>query len=56
MYVNPIIVRKMVGHSTKKDVTAGYVNITPKKRREINTKLLNPEKKYTSININRVIG
>ena len=30
MFVNPIIVRKMVGHSTKKDVTAGYVNLTAK--------------------------
>ena len=26
MYVNPIVVRKMVGHSTKKDVTAGYMS------------------------------
>ncbi|WP_436418188.1 phage integrase SAM-like domain-containing protein [Petrimonas sulfuriphila] len=50
MYVNPIVVRKMVGHSTKKDVTAGYVNLTPKKRREINSKLLNPKKKYATIN------
>ncbi len=40
----------MVGHSTKKDVTAGYVNLTPKKRRQINSKLLNPNKKYTTIN------
>ncbi len=55
MYVNPIIVKKMVGHSTKKDVTAGYVNITPKKRREINSKLLNPEKRYTTINSGSVI-
>lgn len=48
MFVNPIIVRKMVGHSTKKDVTAGYVNLTAKKRLEINSKLLNPEKRYTA--------
>lgn len=39
----------MVGYSTKKDVTAGYVNLTPKKRKEINSKLLNPNKKYTTI-------
>jgi hypothetical protein len=39
----------MVGHSTKKDVTAGYVNLTPKKRREINMKLVNPGKEYSTI-------
>ena len=55
MFVNPIIVRKMVGHSTKKDVTAGYVNLTTKKRLEINLKLLNPEKRYVAINSGRVI-
>ncbi len=54
MYVNPIVVRKMVGHSTKKDVTAGYVNLTAKKRREINEKLLNPDKKYSTINSGKV--
>jgi len=37
----------MIGHSTKKDVTAGYVNLNAKKRREMNLKLLNPKKKYT---------
>lgn len=55
MFVNPIIVRKMVGHSTKKDVTAGYINLTAKKRLEINLKLLNPEKRYAVINSGRVI-
>jgi len=55
MFVNPIIVRKMVGHSTKKDVTAGYVNLTARKRLEINLKLLNPEKRYAVINSGRVI-
>jgi len=55
MYVNPIVVKKMVGHSTKKDVTAGYVNLTPKKRREINSKLLNPKKKYTAINSGKAV-
>lgn len=55
LLVNPIVVRKMVGHSTRKDVTAGYVKLTAKKRREINMKLLNPEKRYTTINSGRVI-
>jgi integrase len=55
LLVNPIVVRKMVGHSTRKDVTAGYVNLTAKKRREINSKLLNPEKGYATINSGRVI-
>jgi hypothetical protein len=36
----------MVGHNTKRDVTAGHVNLLAKKRREINEKLLNPEKEY----------
>lgn len=55
LLVNPIVVRKMVGHSTKKDVTAGYVNLPAKKRFELNSKLLNPEKRYTAINSGRVI-
>ena len=55
LLVNPIVVRKMVGHSTRKDVTAGYVKLTAKKRREINIQLLNPEKRYTAINSGRVI-
>ncbi len=50
LLVNPIVVRKMVGHSTRKDVTAGYVNLTAKKRLEINSKLLNPGKRYSAIN------
>ncbi len=49
LLINPIVVKKMVGHSTKKDVTAGYVNLTPKKRREINMKLVNPGKEYSTI-------
>jgi integrase len=56
LLVNPIVVRKMVGHSTKKDVTAGYVNLTAKKRFEINSKLLNPAKNYSTININRWVA
>jgi integrase/recombinase XerD len=55
LIVNPIVVRKMVVHSTKKDVTASYVKLTAKKRREINMKLLNLEKRYTTINSDRVI-
>jgi integrase len=55
LLVNPIVVRKMVGHSTRKDVTAGYVKLTSKKRREINMNLLNPEKRYATINSGRVI-
>ncbi|MBP8975545.1 MAG: site-specific integrase [Bacteroidetes bacterium] len=55
LLVNPIVVRKMVGHSTRKDVTAGYVKLTAKKRREINMQLLNPEKRYTVINSGRAI-
>jgi len=53
MFVNRIIVRKMVGHSIKKDVTAGYVKLNAKKRLEINLKLLNPEKHYTVMNAGR---
>ena len=49
MYLNEIFVKQMVGHSTKKDVTAGYNRITPKKRREINSRLLNPDKEYSTI-------
>jgi len=55
MYVNPIVVRTMVGHSIKKDVTAGYVNLTAKKRREISSKLLNPKKKYCTINLGKTM-
>ena len=39
----------MVGHSTRNDVTAGYNNPTPKKRREINSKLMNPSKDYSKV-------
>jgi hypothetical protein len=46
----------MIGHSTKKDVTAGYVNLTAKKRREMNSKLLNPKKKYSAINAGKVVA
>lgn len=47
-YLNHIIVKQMVGHSTD-DVTAKYNTLTPKKRREINGKLLNPAKKYSNV-------
>jgi len=56
LLVNPIVVKKMVGHSTKKDVTAGYVKLTAKKRREINMKLLNPNKTYNTINSVGITG
>ncbi|MEA4995391.1 MAG: hypothetical protein VB079_02750 [Petrimonas sp.] len=55
MLINPIVVKKMVGHSTKKDVTAGYVNLNAKKRKEMNSKLLNPERKYTTIDSVKVV-
>ncbi len=56
LLISPIVVRKMIGHSTKKDVTAGYVNLTAKKRREMNLKLLNPKKKYTAINSGKTVA
>jgi hypothetical protein len=56
LLISPIVVRKMIGHSTKKDVTAGYVNLTAKKRREMNSKLLNPKKKYSAINAGKVVA
>jgi integrase len=45
-YLNDIIVKQMVGHSTNDNVTAGYNHLTTKKRKEINGKLLNPSKDY----------
>lgn len=56
MFINPIVVKMMVGHSTKKDVTAGYVELTPKNRREINMKLINPNKTYNTINAVGITG
>lgn len=55
LLISPIVVRKMMGHSTNKDVTAGYVNLNAKKRREMNLKLLNPKKKYTTINSGKAV-
>lgn len=43
---NTSVTKQMVGHKIK-DVTAGYVNLNPALRREINSKLLNPEKNYS---------
>lgn len=40
LMISPLVVKKMVGHSTKGDVTAGYVNLNAKKRRSINEQLL----------------
>lgn len=47
-YLSEIIVKQMVGHSTR-DVTSKYNTLTPKKRKEINSKLLNPEKNYSNV-------
>ena len=44
LLLNDITVKYMVGHSIKRDVTAGYAHSTPKKRKEINMQLLNPDK------------
>lgn len=38
--ISEIAVKKMVGHSTRKNTTAGYVNLTPEKRLMINKNLL----------------
>jgi hypothetical protein len=56
MYISEIFVKQMVGHSTGKNVTAGYNNPSPKKRREVNSKLLNPNKKYNTISLLSVTG
>lgn len=45
---NTSVTKQMVGHKIK-DVTAGYVNLNPALRREINSKLLNPEKDYPKV-------
>lgn len=49
LYISDILVKQMVGHSTRNDVTAGYNNPTPKKRREINSQLMNPNKEYNKV-------
>ena len=49
LYISDILVKQMVGHSTRNDVTAGYNNPTPKKRREINSQLMNPNKEYAKV-------
>lgn len=49
LFLNDIIVKQMVGHSTSDDVTAGYNHLNTKKRREINERLLNPEKSYKHV-------
>lgn len=56
LYISEIFVKQMVGHSTAKNVTAGYNNPTPKKRREINSKLMNPQKQYNTINTIAITG
>jgi hypothetical protein len=45
---NTSVTKQMVGHKIK-DVTAGYVNLNPALRREINSKLLNPAKDYSNV-------
>jgi hypothetical protein len=47
-YLNEIIIKQMVGHSTR-DVTSKYNTLTPDKRREINSRLLNPERNYSNV-------
>jgi hypothetical protein len=47
-YLNEIIIKQMVGHSTR-DVTSKYNTLTPDKRREINSRLLNPAKDYSNV-------
>lgn len=47
--LNDITVKYMVGHSIKSNVTAGYAHSTPKKRREINSQLLDPTKDYSRV-------
>lgn len=42
------VTKQMVGHKVS-DVTGGYVNLNPKKRLEINTKLLNPAQDYSNV-------
>ena len=52
LLVNPIVVRRWSAQY-EKDVTAGYVNLTAKKRLEINSKLLNPKNIQRSIQVER---
>lgn len=47
--LNDTTIKRMVGHSTKKDVTAGYNHLNPKKRLSINSKLINPNKQYNVV-------
>lgn len=49
LYLNEIIVKQMVGHSVSDNVTAGYNHLNTKKRREINERLLNPQKTYKHV-------
>ncbi len=47
--LNEIVVKQMVGHSLKGNITALYNTLTPKKRKAVNSKLLNPDKTYANI-------
>lgn len=51
LMLSETVIKQMVGHSTKKDVTAGYNHLTPKKRFSINSQLINPNKKYNTISL-----
>lgn len=51
LMLSETVVKQMVGHSVKGNVTAGYNHLTPKKRREINSRLMNPEINYKTIAI-----
>lgn len=56
LMLNETVVKQMVGHSVKNNVTAGYNHLTPKKRFSINYQLINPNKKYNTIGVLSVTG
>lgn len=49
LMLSETVVKQMIGHSVKGNVTAGYNHLTPKKRKEINSRLINSEIKYKTI-------
>lgn len=56
LMLNETVVKQMVGHSVKDNVTSGYNHLTPKKRFSINSQLINPHKKYNTIGLLSVTG
>lgn len=56
LMLNETVVKQMVGHSVKDNVTSGYNHLTPKKRFSINSQLINPHKKYNTIGRLSVTG